>query len=393
MNSGRQKAAFTLIEMLVVISIIGILASMTLPAISTAREAARGTQCAAYLKDFGVALIGRSISHPDDAFCSGNFDLIRDGVPTEIGWVADVVTRDSIPSEMLCPSNGAFTSSAIEQVLTLDVANFVDDPCVDRLGREKYVNSQGVEVKNICRTIKDGSIAPRSEARRTLIQEKMIENGYNTNYAATWFLTRSELLLDQDGNPKPTGGCTDTNPKNRGVTRGPLTSAMVTSGKAPASTVPLLCDGAPAGFLSEPIGELVGVMYARAMVGSPIGSRLLLDTDNDGVGETSSGFHLSTPVFPPNHPRTGLTGWYRTWSAETRQDYKGLGVFHGGVANILMADGHVAALYDSNQDGFINNGFDATAYNGQQLWTSGDLEADQLQLASYYSLHSKGGKE
>lgn len=82
----ESRWGFTLVELLVVITIIGILIALLLPAVQAAREAARRAQCSNNCKQLALALHNYHAAH--HTFPPGyGYPRTRDGHPTEWSWV------------------------------------------------------------------------------------------------------------------------------------------------------------------------------------------------------------------------------------------------------------------------------------------------------------------
>ncbi len=241
LSRRRSRRGFTLVEMLVVISIIGILVALLMPAIFIARESARKTMCQNNLRQIGIGLTAKA--NEAGRYCTGAFDWLNDGAVTEIGWVADLVNSEIAVGQMLCTSNDNRVSAAYGALLSADPSSISSlQGCVNVYGSQGRTAPDGSYIVNPCRTILDGNIAP-GENRRILVEEKILKKHYNTNYTASWFLVRGGLRLKSNGNPQPAVNGCDTSIFSRNVTNGPLRQGDLDRAAISASFVPFLADG------------------------------------------------------------------------------------------------------------------------------------------------------
>jgi prepilin-type processing-associated H-X9-DG protein len=103
-RSAQERTAFTVLELLVTTTIIGVVAALLLPAVMSARESARRTMCTSHLREVGLAIQNHHVHHRR---IPAAWVPTRDDSQFAYGWAAELLSEIEQPGLhcLLSPAN------------------------------------------------------------------------------------------------------------------------------------------------------------------------------------------------------------------------------------------------------------------------------------------------
>lgn len=414
------RRGVTWVEVLLVLLVLGVVVALVLPALQFSRGRSRQTVCRSHLRQIGIALHTFATKDPMNRLGTGAYDNVRDGCADTWSWVANVHSIGVPAGEFLCDSNDVRGLETLNQLL-------VEKPTWDA----RTPPGRSWQARQPCFKAKFATVPEVRE-----IVGEMLAEGFNTNYASSWHHVRGQPLLqglDSDGD-----GAVDTDTIHtapNGYSRlfagddlldfnnvtGPLTLIQIEQSDVPGNNIPLMACAAVGETLLETPQRSDGTPVIEGLVaGAPLGrsfnngpafidpadpGRIRL-VESEAIGD--EGEHLFVPLeafVPQTFPTVGTDMTSRIdefapvdpWSGLNEagdasgvpgartiilQDLRGWAPVHHNAANVLMADGSVKTIYDTNGDGYFNPGLpvDPGATTDETRYADGIVEVNGFEV-------------
>ena len=369
---------YSLRDLGVLILVCALAAPLLVTSLERAIQRARTQQCADNLKQIGFEIHAYSNRSPQGAFCSGASSFLSDGCVDEYGWVADVHSTIQ-PSQLIDPSNPLHGTKTLEDLIT-------KNPNDASQGTPREKTQAGLCGADAWKNIRGDSGLPQfagtvinSPKRVELVKKAIVQDGYNTNYAASWLLTRYHVKTGFTSLPTILlADTTFTNFVDPISCIGPFTVNECDRSRVSSTSMPFLGCAAPSSvMLSKNVGgstsnhwpttdatSIAGLNTGDVLAEELSGGPMFVDPKTGTLRAMTGGQKLNRQLAlergNPTHEKVleEMISPKQQNEPVFLQDTRSWYAVHGGgIVNILMADASVQQFYDLNGDRYINPGF------------------------------------
>jgi prepilin-type N-terminal cleavage/methylation domain-containing protein/prepilin-type processing-associated H-X9-DG protein len=334
-TSSCRRLGFTLVELLVVITIIGMLVALLLPAVQAVRENARQTQCLNNIKNISLAMVAHDSSKGE---FPGYAQFIRRG-KNELAVMGyhntsnkyTVISKSPIPANLANESAFSWATILLPRLERQDIWDQIMQPPVDSSGNIIAVQIPPVDVF-VCPSDQEVS----SQAGLAGLSYSVNSGGWDRNSSGVFLVNGDSPangvffnLADYERQSPPAKG-----PKVR-------MSAI----KDGASTTLMLAENVHKTYLSNPTAapdfSWLGVPLGSFPAEQQLGMVWVVDdapAPGNGITdqERINGNADSPPTNPPNVP----------FPANVPRFARPAGN-HGGGVNVAYCDGHGGFLAEN----------------------------------------------